>query len=65
MMDEEKNDYIKEERPGLMVYDAPEEEGIDLEFQINDGMFLKVAMKDEDARNLISIIDNKIIARGK
>lgn len=45
------------------IYDNQEEKGIDLEFDLENGMAIKIFMDDEQAREFIEIIDNKLIAR--
>lgn len=45
------------------VFDNPDEEGIDLEFDFENGMALTVYMGDKDAQNLVKIIQNKLNAR--
>ena len=45
------------------IWDNPEEKGIDLEFDIENGLSLKVYMSDEAAQQFIDIIQNKLNAR--
>ena len=47
------------------INDNGEEEGIDLEFDLENGMAIKIFLDDDSARDMITIIDNKLIARDK
>ncbi len=42
------------------VYDNFEEKGVDLEFDLENGMAIKIFMNDEAAKEMIDIIQNKI-----
>lgn len=46
-----------------IVYDNPEEEGIDLEFDLESGLSIKVFMTDQAAQDMVDIIQNKLNAR--
>lgn len=43
-----------------IVYDNPEEKGIDLELDLENGMAIKIFMDDNSAQEMINIIQNKI-----
>lgn len=45
------------------VYDEPEEEGIILAFDMENGMTLSLFMDDNQAQEMINIIQNKLNAR--
>jgi len=45
------------------IYDNPEENGIDLEFDFENGMSIRVYMDDESAQQMCNIIQNKLNAR--
>lgn len=45
------------------IYDNPEEKGIDIEFDMEIGMAIKIFMTDESAQELVDIIQNKLNAR--
>ena len=47
-----------------MIYDNPEG-GIDLEFDLENGMSIKIYLDDESAQQMINIIQNKLNARLK
>jgi len=47
------------------VYDGKEGNGIDLEFDFENGMGFTIFLADEDAEFLIKIIENKLNARLK
>jgi len=46
-----------------IIYDNPEELGIDLEFDMEDGMSIKIFLTDESAQDMIKIIQNKLDGR--
>ena len=43
-----------------IIYDNIEEKGIDIEFDLENGMSIKLFMDDSAAQDLINIIQNKI-----
>lgn len=43
-----------------VIYDNKKEKGIDLEFDLENGMAIKIFMDDEAAQDMINIIQNKI-----
>lgn len=43
-----------------VIYDNPEEKGIDLEFDFENGMAIKIFLEDEAAQQMINIIQNKL-----
>lgn len=45
------------------IYDNPDEKGIDLEFDLENGMAIKIFMTDETAQELCKIIQNKLNGR--
>jgi len=45
------------------IYDNPEEKGIDLQFDLENGMAIRVFMDDNAAQQMIDIIQNKLNAR--
>ena len=48
----------------FIVYDNPEENGIDIEFDFENGMSIKVFLDDDlAAQDMIDIIQNKLNAR--
>lgn len=46
-----------------IIYDNPKEKGITLEFDLENGMAIKILMDDENAQEMINIIQNKLNAR--
>jgi len=46
-----------------IIFDNPQEEGVDLEFDLENGMSIKIFMDDELAQDFINIIQNKLNAR--
>jgi len=46
------------------IYDNPEG-GVDLELDFENGMAITLFLDDDSARDMITLIDNKLIARGK
>ncbi len=42
------------------IYNNPEEKGIDLEFDFENGMAIKLFMDDKAAQDMINIIQNKL-----
>lgn len=46
-----------------LVYDNPEERGIDLMFDFENGMAITIFMTDESAQELVNIVQNKLNAR--
>jgi len=46
-----------------IIYDNPEEKGIDMEFDLENGMSIKIYMNDESAQEMIDIIQNKLNGR--
>ena len=46
------------------IYDNSEG-GIDLELDLGNGMAITLFLDDDSAREMITIIDNKLIARDK
>jgi len=46
-----------------IIYDNPEEKGIDLEFDLENGMSIKIFMDDNTAQEMIDIIQNKLNGR--
>lgn len=47
-----------------IIYDNPEERGIDLVFDMENGMGITIFMDDESAQEMVNIIQNKLNARG-
>lgn len=47
------------------IFDAVDTDGIDFVFDLENGMSICVYMDDEEAKNLIAIIQNKLNARFK
>lgn len=45
------------------VYDKPDEGGIALEFDLENGLSLTIDMEDKAAQEMINIIQNKLNAR--
>jgi len=45
------------------IYDNPEEKGIDLVFDLENGMAITIFMDDNAAQQMIDIIQNKLNAR--
>jgi len=45
------------------IHDNPEEKGIDLEFDFENGMSIKVYIGDESAQEMCNIIQNKLNIR--
>lgn len=43
-----------------IIYDNAEEKGIDLEFDLENGMAIKIFMDDESAQDMVNIIQNKL-----
>ncbi len=48
-----------------LIYDRPEEKGIDLELDLENGMSIKIFMEDATAQGMIDLIQNKLNARIK
>ena len=46
-----------------IIYDNPKEKCIDLVFDFENGMSLKISMEDEQAQSMIDLIQNKLNAR--
>ena len=46
-----------------IIYDNPIERGIDIEFDLENGMAIKIFLTDDTAQDMINIIQNKIDAR--
>ncbi len=47
------------------IYDNPEEKGIDLEFDLENGMSINIFLEDEAAQEMVNIIQNKLNGREK
>lgn len=45
------------------IYDNPKEKGIDLEFDFENCMSIKIYMDDKSAQEMVDIIQNKLNAR--
>lgn len=45
------------------IYDDPENKGIILNFDLENGMHISIDMEDEAAQQLVDIIQNKLNAR--
>ncbi len=43
-----------------LIYDGANREGIDLEFDLENGMAIKIFMDDESAQDMINIMQNKL-----
>lgn len=43
-----------------IIYDGENGEGIDLEFDLENGMAIKIFMDDESAQDMVNIIQNKL-----
>jgi|TARA_R100000049_G_C1933720_1_gene77561 hypothetical protein len=48
---------------GCLVFDVPEEKGIELIIPVFQNMRVSTFIKDEEAQELINIIQNKLNAR--
>lgn len=48
----------------ISMYDNPEEKGIDLEFDLMEGMAIRIFLTDEGAKDMIDKMQNKLNARG-
>jgi len=48
---------------GCIVFDIPEEKGVELIIPVTDCMKASLFMTDEEAQQLVNIIQNKINAR--
>ena len=48
-----------------IVYDRPEEEGIEVSLDLENGMAINLFISDEDALEMINIIQNKLNGRWK
>jgi hypothetical protein len=46
-----------------LVFDNPEERGIDLMFDLENGMAITLFMTDESAQEMVNIVQNKLNAR--
>ncbi len=46
-----------------IIYDNVDNKGIDLEFDLENGMSIKVFMDDDSAQDMVNIIQNKLNAR--
>lgn len=46
-----------------IIYDNPISGGIDIEFDLENGMAIKIFLDDESAQDMINIIQNKLNAR--
>jgi len=51
------------ELDGCIVFDVPEEKGIELIIPVTECMKASLFMTDEEAQQLVNIIQNKINAR--
>ena len=60
-MEKERNGTEMED--GCLVFDVPEEKGIELIVPVFENMRASVFMTDEEAQKLINIIQNKLNAR--
>ena len=54
---------LRDYKMNPIIFDNPQEEGIDLEFDLENGMSIKIFMDDELAQDFINIIQNKLNAR--
>ncbi len=43
-----------------IIYDNPEEKGVDLEFDFENGMAMRLFLDDKAAQDMINIIQNKL-----
>lgn len=62
-MDGDRMDSTDEEYASPRVYDVPKEKCIDIEIDLFPGAVYTLRMTDNDARELIKIIQNKLNAR--
>lgn len=46
-----------------VIEDNPEYEGIDLLFDLENGMAIRIFLTDESAQDMVNIIQNKLNAR--
>lgn len=46
-----------------IIYDNHKEKGIDLEFDFENGMSIRLFLTDESAQDMINIMQNKLNAR--
>jgi len=46
-----------------IIYDDADNKGITLEFDLENGMSIRLFMDDTSARNMVNIIQNKLNAR--
>lgn len=54
---------IKELECGILVYDVPEEKGIEIIVPVFENMRASIFMDDEQAEQMINIVQNKLNAR--
>jgi len=52
-----------EQDNGCIIFDVPEEKGIEMIIPVTENMRASVFMTDKEAENLINIIQNKLNAR--
>lgn len=45
------------------VYDNPEEKGVDIEFDFENGFAITIFMEDDAAQQLVNIVQNKLNSR--
>lgn len=46
-----------------IIYDNPHNKGIDLEFDLENGMSIKIFLTDDSAQEMVDIIQNKLNSR--
>ena len=46
-----------------VIYDNPKEKGLNIEFDLENGMSIKLFMTDEAAQEMINIMQNKLNGR--
>jgi len=45
------------------IFDNTKEKGIDLDFDLENGLFIRTFIPDEQAQEIVNIIQNKLNAR--
>jgi len=62
-MMEERNGTETEQ--GILIFDVPEEKGLEIIIPVTDNMKASVFIPDDEAEKVIQIIQNKLNARGQ
>lgn len=58
-----KDRDVKELDCGILIFDVPEEKGIEIIFPVFENMRASIFVDDKEAQSIISILQNKINGR--